>query len=44
MLRSGVPRRIKVETGATDGQFTVLKSGEIKDGDQLITDAVARSG
>jgi len=43
VLRAGVPTRVQVETGPTDGQFTVLKSGEIKDGDLLITDAVARA-
>jgi HlyD family secretion protein len=43
VLRDGAPQRVRVETGPTDGQFTVLKSGEVKDGDQLITDAVARS-
>nr|WP_245515329.1 efflux RND transporter periplasmic adaptor subunit [Rhizobium deserti] len=43
VLRNGAPQRVRVETGPTDGQFTVLKSGEIKDGDQLITDAVAQS-
>jgi HlyD family secretion protein len=43
ILRGGAPQRVQVETGPTDGQFTVLKSGEIKEGDQLITDAVARN-
>jgi HlyD family secretion protein len=43
VLRSGAPQRVQVETGPTDGQFTVLKSGEIKEGDQLITDATARN-
>ncbi|WJR66646.1 efflux RND transporter periplasmic adaptor subunit [Neorhizobium sp. CSC1952] len=43
VLRNGVPERVQVETGPTDGQFTVLKSGEIKEGDLLITDAVARA-
>jgi HlyD family secretion protein len=43
VLRNGAPQRIAVETGPTDGQFTVLKSGELKAGDELITDAVARS-
>ncbi|MBP2558972.1 HlyD family secretion protein [Neorhizobium galegae] len=43
VLRAGVPTRVQVETGPTDGQFTVLKSGEVKQGDLLITDAVARA-
>jgi HlyD family secretion protein len=41
VLREGHPERVTVETGVTDGQSTVLKSGEIKAGDLLITDAVA---
>lgn len=43
VMRGGAPQRVQVETGPTDGQFTVLKSGEIKEGDQLITDATARN-
>lgn len=43
VLRAGAPTRVQVETGPSDGQFTVLKSGEIKQGDLLITDAVARA-
>lgn len=39
--RNGVPQRIAVETGPTDGRFTVLKSGEVREGDELITDAEA---
>lgn len=40
--RDGVPQRIAVETGPTDGQFTVLKSGDVTAGDRLITEAEAR--
>jgi len=43
VLRNGVPTEFPVEIGATDGQRTVLVSGEIEEGDQLITDAVARA-
>ncbi len=43
VLRNGVPQRVPVETGPTDGQFTVLKSGDVKEGDLLVTDAVART-
>ncbi|KQQ36996.1 hemolysin secretion protein D [Rhizobium sp. Leaf306] len=43
VLRNGEAQRVPVETGPTDGQFTVLKSGEIRDGDELVTDAVARA-
>jgi HlyD family secretion protein len=41
VLRGGNPERVAVEMGATDGQFTVLKSGDLKEGDPLITDAVS---
>ncbi len=41
--RNGAAQRVPVETGPTDGQFTVLKSGEIREGDRLITDAALRS-
>lgn len=41
VLRDNLPVRIPVTIGATDGQFTVLKSGDIKDGEALITDETA---
>ena len=43
VLRNGAPQRVAVEAGATDGQFTVLRSGELKEGDLLITDAAIRA-
>lgn len=42
VLKNGTPVAERVETGSTDGQFTVVKSGNIKPDDALITDAVAR--
>jgi len=42
VLRNGMPERVSVEMGATDGQFTVVKSPDLKDGDLLITEATAR--
>ncbi|MGI2031934.1 efflux RND transporter periplasmic adaptor subunit [Rhizobium panacihumi] len=44
VLRDGAPVRARVMTGATDGRFTAVKSGELKDGDLVITDATARNG
>ncbi|WP_246658220.1 efflux RND transporter periplasmic adaptor subunit [Rhizobium sp. FKY42] len=35
-------QRIVIETGATDGQFTIVKSGDIREGDELITAASVR--
>ena len=43
VLRNNVPVAVPVETGASDGQFTQLVSGELADGDQLVTDASATS-
>ncbi|MCY1668802.1 efflux RND transporter periplasmic adaptor subunit [Rhizobium sp. SL86] len=43
VLTDGQPRRVMVETGATDGQFTIVKSGDIQEGDALITSASTRS-
>ena len=42
-MRNGVPTEIAVRTGATDGQYTELVSGDIAEGDDLIVDAVARN-
>ncbi|MFD1744258.1 efflux RND transporter periplasmic adaptor subunit [Rhizobium helianthi] len=42
VLRQGQPQPISIQTGATDGQFTIVKSGELKEGDQLVTSATAR--
>lgn len=43
VLRNGAPSAVRVQTGATDGRTTVLRSGELKEGDQLITDAATVS-
>lgn len=43
LLENGQPRRVMIETGPTDGQFTVAISDEVKEGDNLITSATARS-
>jgi HlyD family secretion protein len=37
VLRNGAAEKLSVKTGASDGRRTVILSGEIKDGDQLIT-------
>ena len=44
ILRNGVAERIAVKTGSSDGQSTVLRSGELKEGDLLITAATPRNG
>jgi HlyD family secretion protein len=43
VLKGGEPQRVMIETGATDGQFTIVKSGDLQEGDTLITSATARS-
>ena len=43
VLRNNAPVAVPVETGATDGQFTAVKSGDIKPDDLVITDATVRS-
>jgi HlyD family secretion protein len=38
LLENGVPKRVMVETGGSDGQNTEIKSGPIKAGSVVITD------
>ena len=33
------PQRIEVQSGASDGDYTEIKEGEIKEGDRVITDS-----
>jgi HlyD family secretion protein len=42
VMRDGVLAQVPVEVGATDGQKTELLSGDLKEGDEVVTDAVAR--
>ncbi len=41
VLRDGAPRPRKVVTGITDGTVTEIVSGEVREGDELITEALA---
>jgi HlyD family secretion protein len=41
VLRAGKPEAVAVKTGASDGKFTELKSGDIKPGEQVVIDAVS---
>ncbi len=38
VLRDGKPVAVSVQTGLSDGRYTELKSGELKVGDEVITD------
>lgn len=39
VMRDNVPVSVQVKTGPTDGRTTVLLSGDIKEGDELVTDS-----
>ncbi|MDS7597288.1 efflux RND transporter periplasmic adaptor subunit [Agrobacterium tumefaciens] len=43
VLRNGNPVSVSIETGSTDGQHTVVKSGELNADDEVITSASARN-
>jgi HlyD family secretion protein len=37
VLEGNTPKEVRVKTGASDGAFTLIESGDLTDGDQLIT-------
>jgi HlyD family secretion protein len=41
VLRDGAPEAVAVKTGASDGRFTELKSGDIQPGERVVIDAVS---
>lgn len=41
MLEDGQPLAVDVKTGASDGKFTQIQSGDIKPGQQVIIDAIS---
>ena len=41
ILRDGQPTAVAVKTGASDGKFTELRSGDIQPGQQVIVDAIS---
>lgn len=43
ILKDGKPKRIPIKTGISDGQFTEIVSGEIKDGDEVIIELISKS-
>lgn len=44
VLRDGVPQRVAVHTGATDGRYTEVTSDELKPGDPVLVGTLAASG
>ncbi|MCX8027643.1 MAG: efflux RND transporter periplasmic adaptor subunit [Thermodesulfovibrionales bacterium] len=43
ILKDAKPKRIPIKTGISDGQFTEIVSGEIKEGDEVIIEAISKS-
>ena len=41
VLRDTEPTALDIEVGVTDGQYTEVLSGDLKEGDEVVTDAVA---
>jgi len=37
VLRNGAPEKVSVKTGATDGKRTLIREGELSDGDAVVT-------
>lgn len=44
VLRNGAPVRLSIKTGASDGRRTLVREGELKDGDQVITAQRSQAG
>ncbi len=44
LLRNGQPVAVNIEIGSSDGQNTVIVKGDLKEGDQVITDQTVRNG
>jgi len=43
ILEEGKPKRIPVSTGISDGNYTELVSGEIKEGQELIVESLTKA-
>lgn len=43
VIKDGKPKRTGIKIGISDGQYTEVVSGDIKEGDEVITDAITRS-
>ncbi len=44
VLRDGVPHEVDVVLGLSDGSYTEVVSGDIHEGDEVITDATVNGG
>ena len=42
ILRDGTPHKATVKAGASDGTVTELVEGDLREGDQVITDALGQ--
>ncbi len=44
LLENGIPKRVPLKIGISDGQFTEVVSGDIKEGDELIVEHLSKKG
>ena len=44
MLRDGQPQAVEIKTGISDGSFTEVVEGSLKEGDELIIDMPSAEG
>lgn len=40
---NGKPRRIEVTTGISDGNYTEIVSGELKEGQEIIVESITKA-
>lgn len=43
VLEKGAPKRVRVKTGISDGNFTEIVSGDIKEGTEMIVEVLSKS-
>jgi HlyD family secretion protein len=43
VLKAGKPAPVVIQVGSSDGQFTQVVSGELKENDPLVTDSTEQS-
>ena len=43
ILDKGKPKRIKIKTGISDGSYTELVSGDVKEGDEIIIEIISKT-
>jgi HlyD family secretion protein len=43
VLAGGKPKRVPVATGVSDGSFTEIVSGDLKEGQEVLVDTAAKT-